>query len=232
MKILVIGGTHGNELLGIKLVESLQKIPIKNVDVYIANPRAVERKVRFTETDLNRSFGKQTASSYEIDRAEELCELVKQYDVVLDFHNTQTPNNNCAFVGVDANPMLYDVAKSLGYEQIIQATYDCINKYCLNTVSMEISASDKWDDVNVWRQKITELIGKPLSVDRSIAVYRYLQRVTWNGSEKLPGAAAWQPFVELYEEDKMQLDIEAEVVPIFIGSRLTEYYATLLERVS
>ena len=97
---------------------------------------------------------------------------------------------------------------------------------------MEISASDKWDDVDVWRQKIAELIDKPLRVDRSIAIYRYLQRVTWKGSEKLPGAAAWQPFVELYEEDKMQLDIEAEVVPIFIGSRLTEYYATLLERVS
>lgn len=174
MKILVLGGMHGNELLGVKLVESLQETPIKNVDVCIANPRAVKQNTRYTETDLNRSFGVQTTSSYEIDRAKELSELTKQYDVVLDFHNTQTPNNNCAFVGVDANPVLYDVAKSLGYEQIIQATYDCINKYCLNTISMEISTGDEWDIVDFWRQKISKLASKSLRTNRSITVYRYL----------------------------------------------------------
>lgn len=231
MKVLVLGGTHGNELLGVRLVQSLQKTPIKNVDICIANPRAVQQDVRFVETDLNRSFGEQERTSYEIDRAKELSWLVKGYDIVLDFHNTQTPNNNCAFVGVDADPILYEVAKSLGYKQVIQATYDCINKYCPNTISMETSVGDGWDDVDVWRRKIAKLVCEPLRADSPLATYRYLCRVTWEESEKLDGAIGWQPFIELSEKDKTGLGRQGEIVPIFVGSRLTEYYATLLERV-
>lgn len=57
MRILVLGGMHGNERLGIDLVQLLQIKPIAGVDALIANPRAVARNVRFTESDLNRSFG-------------------------------------------------------------------------------------------------------------------------------------------------------------------------------
>ena len=43
MRVLVLGGMHGNELLGVELVRSLQESPIVGVDVRIANQRAVER---------------------------------------------------------------------------------------------------------------------------------------------------------------------------------------------
>ena len=231
MKVLIIGGTHGNELLGVRLVKSLQESPIKNVNTLIANPRAVKKNVRYIETDLNRSFGEKADLSYETYRAKEIRDLTGQYDIVLDFHNTQTPGNNCAFVGVNASQTLYGVAKSLGCEQIIQATYDCINKHCPNTISIEISISDDWDNVDFWRQKIMQLVEQPLETSQSIAVYRYLRRVTWGESGKLPGANEWRPFVELSNENKKRLGVNGRIVPIFIGSRLTEYYATLLKEV-
>lgn len=42
MKVLIIGGMHGNEPLGIELVNQLQRQPVKNVDVLIANSNAVQ----------------------------------------------------------------------------------------------------------------------------------------------------------------------------------------------
>lgn len=228
MKILVLGGMHGNETLGINLVRSLQKSPIEGVDCLIANSRAVKKGVRFTETDLNRSFGNQPDTSYEIERAKELFEITKEYDIVLDFHNTQTPNNNCAFVGVDANKLLYETASTLGYKRVIQATYDCINKYCLNVISMEISVGDAWDDITLWRRKVIELRDSTSKNQQKVVVYRYLRRVIWDETQRLSGWADWKPFVEIPDADRAVLDVDANTVPIFIGSRFTEYYATLL----
>lgn len=233
MRLLIIGGMHGNELLGVELVRSLQARPILGADALIANPRAVEKVVRFTETDLNRSFGATAIESYEVYRARELQELAKGYDVVLDFHNTQTPDNDCCFVGVSANRRLYDVAKELGFQACIQADYDCINKYCPNVLSVEISVDSDWDSVAYWRDCIARLCNMPLksiTTGRdSIVTYRFYRRVTWD-EQRIFGLRDWTPFREINDHDKRSLGCDGVVVPIFIGSRLTEYYATILRR--
>ena len=56
MKILVIGGMHGNEMLGIDLVKSLQEDPLENIDSVLANEEAIKVNKRFVKQDLNRSF--------------------------------------------------------------------------------------------------------------------------------------------------------------------------------
>ena len=88
MKILVIGGMHGNELLGLEIVNMFIKKPVNGVDVIVANEEATRANSRFTGKDLNRSFPGDGRSTYEDKRAQELLGLAKQYDVVLDFHNT------------------------------------------------------------------------------------------------------------------------------------------------
>lgn len=155
MKILVLGGTHGNELLGIELVKMLRVKPIAGIEALVANPRATEKGVRFIETDLNRSFSE--GESYEYRRARELKDITKSYDIVLDFHNTQTPNNDCGFVGVDCSPELYRVLQSLDIMNCIEATYDCINKYCKNVVSIEVSIGSELDSPECWYRYIQEL---------------------------------------------------------------------------
>src|SRR3990167_3969563 len=103
MKILVIGGMHGNEPLGIKLVKFINKNPINNVDCLLANKIAIKKNKRFIKYDLNRSFpGIKSSKLYEKMRADEILKLCNNYDFVLDFHNTYCPNNNCTFVGKNA----------------------------------------------------------------------------------------------------------------------------------
>lgn len=229
MKILVIGGMHGNEKLGIRLVELLKQTPIPDVDVIIANPEAVMLNKRFVESDLNRSFGHQQTVTLETKRAQELLKVAEQYDIVLDFHNTQTPNNNCAFVGINCQPILYDAIRAVGINRCIEATYDCVNKYCLNTVSIEISIGDTLDDAAVWYEKIVMLMTSTKQVSDELSVYQFRRRVTWSEKREYD-FNDWQPFKLLNEAEKKKLTIIGDIVPIFIGSRLTEYYATILEK--
>jgi aspartoacylase len=56
MKILIIGGLHGNEPLGINLVKQVQEIRNPNLQAIFGNPKAIEQNVRFVQQDLNRVF--------------------------------------------------------------------------------------------------------------------------------------------------------------------------------
>lgn len=229
MRILVLGGMHGNEMLGIKLVESLVYNPIEGIDAIIANPDAVKAQTRYIETDLNRSFGTSDPSSVEENRAQELSEIVATYDIVFDFHNTQTAADSCCFVGVNCSPMLYDQVRRLGFGNLIEATYDCINKYHDNTVSIEISVGDELDSVEYWRRQF-ENIGTDTSGSQPVQLYRFDSRVTWDQSKK-NNFKDWQPFIELSDKDKRSVKRSGRLAPIFIGSRFTPYYATLVRYV-
>ncbi len=232
MNILVIGGMHGNEMLGIDLVESLQKSPIKGVEVRVANPKAVKLGKRYVESDLNRSFGDQPDDTYERRLAKTLLNDIEDYDIVLDFHNTQTPNNNCCFVGVNGATKLYGVAEYLGFTECVQATYECINKYASNVLSLEISIQDTWDSVEYWRSKLTSLVNEQKVVLRyALRVYRYSRRVTWD-ERSTYNIDGWTPFVAIEKGISVALGVSEGSVPIFIGSYLTPYYATLLEPVT
>ncbi|KAG7214403.1 hypothetical protein CRUP_006930, partial [Coryphaenoides rupestris] len=61
-RVAVFGGTHGNELSGVTLVNlwardagEIQRRGV-HTRAFIANPRAVERCSRYVDTDLNRAF--------------------------------------------------------------------------------------------------------------------------------------------------------------------------------
>jgi hypothetical protein len=229
LKILVLGGMHGNELLGVELVQLLKQKPIKGVSALIANPRAVTANERFTEADLNRSFGANQSPSYEASRAQYLKSYVKDFDVVLDFHNTQTPNNNCGFVGTQYNPKLLKLLKIAGLANCVEATYDCINKYCPNVVSIEISQNDQLDSIDYWYSLLQTFSFELPEKAKSLSVYRFKQRVSWQQRSDLQ-IANWQPFVPIADELRKNLKLNGIIVPIFIGSKLTEYYATLLSK--
>ncbi len=99
--ILFIGGTHGNETIGMRALESLEKTR-DDFDWIIGNPRALEQNKRFTEADLNRSApGMLTGATYESRRAAELLFLVKQYSCVIDLHGT---TQDCGIFTLITNP--------------------------------------------------------------------------------------------------------------------------------
>ena len=115
---------------------------------------------------------------YEQQRPVKLLEMCKDYDIVFDFHNTFCPDNDCTFVGEGANEELLAASWLLGLPRVIVADYDCINKYALNCVSIEISVQSRLNDVKVWRQKLQmKGHGGAPSANRSPARFpRRLQR--------------------------------------------------------
>jgi len=103
-KILIVAGTHGNEVNPIWAVNQLNKEQNNvNKDIeykyIIGNPLAYEKGSRYVDSDLNRSFNsnnqntKKNKNNYEINRAKF---LVKQYgingaepcQIAIDLHTT------------------------------------------------------------------------------------------------------------------------------------------------
>ncbi|KAK7915867.1 hypothetical protein WMY93_011628 [Mugilogobius chulae] len=106
-KVAVFGGTHGNEMSGVTLVNLWMKnsdeIQRKGLETkpFITNPKAVEKCTRYVDTDLNRAFTAENLSAlggkdlpYEVWRAQEINKMFgpkgspDAYDVIFDLHNT------------------------------------------------------------------------------------------------------------------------------------------------
>lgn len=112
--IVVAGGTHGNELTGIKLYEKwaadskcyADKCPSAKISLVHTNIEATEACRRYIDKDLNRSFAKSLLSlkspeAYEIRRAQELNDrfgpkgLDTRTDLLIDVHNTTSNMGIC-----------------------------------------------------------------------------------------------------------------------------------------
>lgn len=228
MKILVLGGMHGNEPLGLKVVKRLQDSPIPNVDALFANERAIKADKRFVAFDLNRSFpGDSASANYEWQRAAELLQKSKDYDIVLDFHNTHCPDNDCGFVGQTAGKSLYDLAGWLGLGRVIVADYDCINKYAPNCISIEISLSSELCRSDLWCDLIAGLARRELAeldTGTQIEKYQFVYRMTLDDRDRLDlqtkNMRAFQP---LEESLASAMGITAIAYPIFIADAYTPY---------
>lgn len=232
MKVLVIGGMHGNEPLGIALVKLLQERPLEGVDAILANEQAIDQQVRFTAQDLNRSFPGDKNGGYEARRAAQLLTRCVEYDLVFDFHNTHCPDNDCGFVGQTAAPELYAVATVLGLRRIVVADYDCINKYAANCLSVEISLSSARNDPAVWYRQLRRLAGlqKVATAKQLPATYRFVYRLTLEDCDRLGlrhlKLKAFRPLPSAVAD---QLGVNSPAYPIFIGDAYTPYnYGGLL----
>jgi succinylglutamate desuccinylase len=104
-RVLLVGGTHGNELMGVYLIKKFERCPelvhrssFETLTV-VGNPRAVEECVRYIDQDLNRSFDLEkwqhegSNNSYENQRAREIRAKFGQdgqlpIDLIIDLHST------------------------------------------------------------------------------------------------------------------------------------------------
>lgn len=103
MKVLIIGATHGNELLGTKLYARLlqKRSPLLgHVDFIVGNPRAYAARQRYINCDLNRSY-QSHGTKYEERRAREIERYIArtQPDLILDMHTTSCEQPNCLMLG-------------------------------------------------------------------------------------------------------------------------------------
>lgn len=92
-KIVVIGGLHGNEPVGVEAIIQFQN-KAKNlrkgeITFILGNPQAYLQNVRFINSNLNRSFIPDFTDDYEGSRAKEITDFLKKYkpDYLLDLHS-------------------------------------------------------------------------------------------------------------------------------------------------
>ena len=114
LQVLLVAGTHGNEINGIWLFEKWEKSPflinthgIKTYKV-IGNPEARKAGKRYINNDLNRSFKEESflssnSSNIEEIRANELVQLYGKSgqnpcQIALDFHTTTASMGSCLVV--------------------------------------------------------------------------------------------------------------------------------------
>jgi hypothetical protein len=235
MKILVVGGMHGNEPLGIELVKALRNKPINNVDAVFANERAIQQNVRFVDQDLNRTFpGSVNGKTYEQRRAAWLIEKAKHYDIVLDFHNTYCSGNDCCFIGEQAKPILTQTAGFLDLRRVIVANYDCLNKYAKNCISIEISLDSPINSTELWYDRVRLLAQlQQFTTEGVIEKYLFTYRMSLQDRDtyKLKKANL-KAFQAIDPALANKLGVRSPAYPIFIGDRFTPYnYGGILEKI-
>ena len=120
-KVIIFGGTHGNEWTGIyaikKYAESLAKeFPDLDLHFVHANPEAFKINRRFKDEDLNRAFQylhEDRPDSFEHKRAKELKEMILEGPCfVLDLHTTTSNMGKTVIISHD-RALNFFVAKNL-----------------------------------------------------------------------------------------------------------------------
>lgn len=94
----VVGGVHGDEPMTAEAVKSLMgmieedRYEIrKEIRLIVANERALDTGVRYTDTDLNRAFpGDQDSNLYEDRLAHQMYENLNDVDSILSIHSTRS----------------------------------------------------------------------------------------------------------------------------------------------
>ena len=120
-KVIIFGGTHGNEWTGIYAIKKYADVLSKEfpeLDIHFihANPEGFRVNKRFKDEDLNRAFQflhEDRPDSYEHHRAKELKVLItKEPCFVLDLHTT-TSNMGNTVILCHNQPLNFYVASAL-----------------------------------------------------------------------------------------------------------------------
>lgn len=237
MRLLVIGGVHGDEPLGIEIVEALRQDPVSGVATLIANPRAREAGCRYVDADLNRVFpGELDGEAYESRRAYELREqLSSDYDLIIDFHNTCSQENDCGFIGDWGDRRLAaEAARSLGLSRLVIANYDCVNRHHPNCLSVEVSRDSPECRADLWIARLRILAqAEPEDLARFTLplLYRFNGRITREQAEgRVKGK--WSAFETVPEPDREALGLKPHSRSIFVEDAYTPVnFAAIVERV-
>lgn len=105
-RILINICSHGNEVLGLEVVNKLKDIQIMNgsITFHTANELAVKQNKRFIDSDLNRSFPGSESGNYEQQIASEMMKYIPYFDYVIDIHSTALEGMKDCLIIEDNSP--------------------------------------------------------------------------------------------------------------------------------
>ena len=119
-RILIIGAQHGDERLGHKLYHYLRSSHSHvAIDFLCGNPKAYRLNIRFTETDLNRSYNVSAPRSYEEKRARKVLQDIAagNYDFVLDIHTSRS-DCDMFLIAASTNPVVKRIISATTMDRV------------------------------------------------------------------------------------------------------------------
>jgi succinylglutamate desuccinylase len=152
MNILLLGSPHGNEVLGDVLhvyIKNHRTDLLPHVTYMIGNIRAKKAKVRYSESDLNRSYnGKR--STYEERRAARILKYINAhgFDLVLDLHTTTCDQPPCLIIP-DVTDGVRAFVRASSITRVVLMKHDIVKASligaCPQAVSIEINKHELKD---------------------------------------------------------------------------------------
>lgn len=141
---LLVGSQHGDETLGQELLDYISyNFPqlLSHIEYLCANPRAHKEKVRFIDSDMNRSYNLQdTHPSYEIQAATDTLKYIQdtEFDFILDIHTTTTDVGLC-FITTDKTDLLERFVSASLVKNIVHIPKEIGDHSLIGSVSNSIS---------------------------------------------------------------------------------------------
>ena len=124
-RVVVVGGTHGNEKTGVQLIHRLQNNPQEltresfTAQTLLANEAAIARNCRYLEQDLNRCFTDELLSEAAANKEQALAQAINRQfgpkgpdsktEWMIDLHTT-TANMGITLVVQQHDPIALDMA--------------------------------------------------------------------------------------------------------------------------
>ena len=220
-RLLIVGGVHGDEPFGLRLVKRIKDVRPEGVEGVVANMKALKKGVRYLETDMNRSFAVEAPVSIEERRAEELMPKLMASDAVIDVHSTRAQGTTCAITVCEPNKLHLKIARHLNMKRLVimppsgSLVATCPDK----AISLEI-ATDKLGVFStiflLERLKTLNDVGD--YDNRVLMVYKFVNRVSRKTLERMKidmGEIANFKKLSTITVSKLGLNMSSEFVPIF-----------------
>ena len=165
--------THGNERVGLKVIEKIKKLKIDNntydFSFQIANEKAFNLKKRYIDQDLNRSFPGKKNGNHEEKIAHKIMPFIKSADLVIDIHST-TSNTKNTIIITKINKKLIDYIESIGprYVVIMDNNKNSLISQAKIGISFEYGKENKSSTINGTFSGIKRLLSHLNVIDSKI----------------------------------------------------------------
>jgi succinylglutamate desuccinylase len=186
-ELAVVAAIHGDEPCGVRAIERLldeRPAVERPVKLIVANERALEEGVRYTEADLNRIFpGDPDASEYERRLAPELLREVREC-TTLSLHSTQSYDRPFAVIEAD-DPLAATICPYLSIEAAVDVDgfaegrlidyADVIEVEC-GLQHSETAAENAYELIGEFLTTVGALPGERPDA-RQVSIYRLQRRI-------------------------------------------------------
>jgi len=161
--IAIVVCLHGNEPYGLEVKDKLPSA----LPVFIGNPKAIENNVRFTESDLNRSFPGKEDGTYEERLAVDLLKELKKFDYVIDLHSS-TSRMELFGIITKLTKEKIELARKLGLKRVAIMTDKLANGCSLIdhlkcAISLEVGPHERKENAQEVVDVINNLISKNIT---------------------------------------------------------------------